>query len=283
MNSSRLSEPKRLTRDGRMKMDPVFIRGGDELVFTMQETPTQLSLMRLKLADGSVERLHPRADKSEIEPAFAANEQYYAFILNPGNLNLRLIIRDAAQKKEAIFEVGGGFNGVRRPALSPDGDRVLFSIPAYNGMQIAALNLKRLEQRYLTTPDVDKYLTTTGLNNWPVFSPDGKEVAFGSSRDGHYEIYVMKADGSDVRRLTRGPGMSVRPAWSPDGRRIAFTSNRDGQYEIYVVNRDGSSLRRLTNHPERDDYAAWHPDGKRLAVVSERSGRFDVYLVEVNP
>jgi TolB protein len=91
----------------------------------------------------------------------------------------------------------------------------------------------------------------------------------------------MKADGSDVRRLTSGPGMDMRPAWSPDGKRLAFTSNRDGNYEIYLVNADGSGLRRLTHNPERDDYPAWHPDGRHLAVVSERAGRFDLYLVEV--
>lgn len=280
MNSSR-TEARRLTQDGRLKMDPMFIRGGSELIYTVQESATQLSLMKLKLSDGSVERLHPQAERSEMDAAFSADGQYYAFIRNTGNLNVRLLIRDAAQKKETEFEPPGGFIAVRRPALSPDGNRVLFSLPAYNGQQIVLLELRGLERRNLKPEDINKYLTTTGLNNWPAYSPDGSDIVFGSSRGGSFEIYLMKADGSDVRRLTRSSAMNIRPSWSPDGKRLAFTSNRDGQYEIYVMNRDGANQRRLTNHPERDDYACWHPDGKSLAVVSERAGRTDLYLLEV--
>jgi TolB protein len=276
MNSSKL-----LTRDGRLKMEPVFVQGGAELVYTVQESPTQLSLMRLRLADGVHERLHPAAERSEMDAAFAADGQRYAFVGNTGNLNLRVFVRDNATKKEAEFEPTGGFNAVRRPSLSPDGSRLIFSVPALNGQQIVMLELGGLERRHWKMENIDKYLTNTAINKDPAFSPDGREIVFVSSRDGHFEIYAMKADGSDVRRLTRSTGMNLRPAWSPDGKRIAFTSNRDGQYEIYVMNRDGSGLRRVTNHPERDDYACWHPDGRRLVMVCERAGRFDLHLVEV--
>ena len=88
------AEPQRLTHDGRQKMDPVFLRGGEELVFTVLESSTQLSLMRLKLTDGSVERLHPQATTSEFEAAFAPDGQSYTFVRSQGNLNLKLIIRD---------------------------------------------------------------------------------------------------------------------------------------------------------------------------------------------
>ena len=116
-----------------------------------------------------------------------------------------------------------------------------------------------------------------GMNAWPAYSPDGRKIAFGSSRTGDFEIYVMNADGSDLHRLTRSPGLDVRPAWSPDGTRIAFTSNRDGNYEIYVMNADGSDPRNVTSHPARDDHPAWHPDG-RLLFVSDRDGGSDLYL-----
>ncbi len=279
MNSSN-REPQRLTRDGRLKSDPVFVRGGEELVYTVQESATQLSLMRLRLADGTVERFHPAAEQSEMEAAFAPDGQYYAFVRNVGNLNVRLLIRDSGQKKEMQIEPGGGFCSVHRATFAPDGSRVLFGMPALNGQQIAQVELRGLERRHLMKDDINTFLTNTGINNWPTYSPDGKEVAFGSSRDGSFEIYVMKADGSGVRRLTHTGRMNMRPAWSPDGQRLAFTSNRDGQYEIYVMHRDGSGVRRLTNHPERDDHACWHPDGRRLVIVSERGGRFDLYLHE---
>jgi TolB protein len=262
---------QRLTHDGRQKMDPVFVTGGSELVFTIQEHPTQLSIMRCRLADGSMARLHPQATTSEFEAAFSADGRYCAFVQNRANLSLKLVIRDTKEDKDAIFDPGGGFAGMHRPTVAPDNSRVAFSIPALGGQQIASVNLQGRDR---------KYLTQVGLNNWPAFSPDGKEIAFGSSRDGHFEIYLMDSAGNAVRRLTRSQAMNMRPAWSPDGRRLAFTSNRDGNYEIYVVNADGTGLARVTYHPDRDDYTAWHPDGKHLVTVSERGGQSDLYLLE---
>jgi TolB protein len=267
MNSS-----KRLTTDGRMKMDPVFIHGGEELVYTVQESATQMRLMRLRLADGTTERLHPQATTNEFEATFTADDRLCAFVQSRGNLSLKLIIRDTKQGRDATFDPGGGFAGMRRPSFAPDGSRLIFSIPANNGQQIHSVNADGQDR---------KPLTTNAFNSWPAYSPDGKRIAFGSNRDGDYDIYVMNADGSNVRRLTKSPGMDMRPAWSPDGEGLAFVSNRDGNYEIYVMRADGSNVRRVTNHPERDDYPTWHPDGKRLAIVSERGGKFDLYLVDL--
>ncbi len=264
--------PQRLTKDGKEVTAPVFVRGGSEVVYTVLESPTQMSLMRLNLADGSVEKLHPQAMTSEFEAAFSADGRYYAYVQSRGNLNLKLVIRDTVQGRDAVFDPGGGFAGMRRPAVAPDGSRIAFAIPSPAGQQIAVVNIQGKER---------KDLTQAGVNGSPAFSPDGKRIAFNTSRDGDFEIYVMNADGTDQRRLTRSPGLDIRPSWSPDGKRIAFTSNRDGNYEIYVMNADGSGQVRVTNNPERDDYPAWHPDGRRLVIVSERQGRTDLYLIDV--
>jgi TolB protein len=253
-------------------MDPVFVKGGEELIFTIQERPTQLSIMRLRLADGSIERLHPQATASEFEAAFSLDGRYYAFVQNRGNLSLKLVIRDTKENKNAEFDPGGGFAGMHRPTFAPDASRIVFSIPAQNGQQLASVNLRGQDRQYLTH---------AALNNWPTYSPDGREIAFGSSRDGNFEIYVLTVADGRLRRLTHSKAMNLRPAWSPDGRRLAFTSNRDGNYEIYLINADGTGLSRLTNHPDRDDYATWHPDGRRIAFVAERAGRSDIYLPDV--
>jgi TolB protein len=266
------SSEKRLTTDGRIKMDPCFVRDGSEVVFTVQEKPTQFCLMRLKLDDGSVERLHPSAETSEFEATFTGDGRFYAFVQSRGNLNLKLVIRDTKQNRDAVFDPGGGFVSLRRPSIAPDGSRVIFSLPGNNGQQIESVDSQGQER---------KALTHSALNSWPAYAPDGKRIAFASSSDGDFDIYVMNADGSNVQRLTKNPGLDMRPTWSPDGQKIAFTSNRDGNYEIYVINADGSALRRVTRNTERDDYAAWHPDGKWLVFVGERRGRSDLYLVEV--
>ena len=69
----------------------------------------------------------------------------------------------------------------------------------------------------------------------PIWSPDGRSIAFISKRDGNFEIYVMDADGNNQRRLTYNGADDEQPSWSPDGRSIAFHSIRDGNWAIYVM------------------------------------------------
>lgn len=264
-------EAQRLTSDGRVKADPVFVRGGNEIVYTVLESAVQQSLMRLPLPGGGPERLHPDAVTSEFEPAFTPDGRYYAFVQSRANLNLKLIIRDTRLGKDSLFDPGGGFASLRRPTLSPDGGRVVFSLPADNGQAIVSVNMEGKDRRTLTQG---------GLNTGPAFSPDGKQIVFASSRDGDYEIYTMSMEGGAPRRLTRSPGIDFRPAWSPDGKRIAFTSNRTGRYQIHIMRADGSDVSCLDEPSERDDYPAWHPDGHRLVVVSERAGKSDLYLLD---
>ena len=89
----------------------------------------------------------------------------------------------------------------------------------------------------------------------PVFSPDGKQIAFMSDRDGgKWHIYVMNADGSNVRRLTDGTHDST-PTWSPDGNWIAFASTRGGQFNIWMVDTHGGNLTQITK--TGGDHPSW--------------------------
>jgi Tol biopolymer transport system component len=98
----------------------------------------------------------------------------------------------------------------------------------------------------------------------PVWSPDGKWLAFESFRDGLRSIYRVFPDTLRVFpvAVTRD-GDSWCPTWSPDGQWIAFVSDRTGNPEIFVAHVTGRSVRQLTQEP-REDYApAWQPRGKR--------------------
>jgi len=99
-------------------------------------------------------------------------------------------------------------------------------------------------------------------------------IAFESDRDGSFQIYVMNADGTDQRRLTRNATGGMSPAWSPDGTRIAFhrpcsygNDRHDSAHEIFVMNADGSRQRNLTGTRSSSESPAWSPDGTRIAFV----------------
>ena len=120
----------------------------------------------------------------------------------------------------------------------------------------------------------------------PSWSPDGKQIAFVSDRDGHFvhhvtsEIYVMDTDGGNPQNLTNNPSDDRDPSWSPDGKQIAFSSNRDDRdghfiFEIYVMDADGGNPQNLTNNPQDDQYPSWSPDGKRIVFSARRDGHFE--------
>jgi TolB protein len=111
---------------------------------------------------------------------------------------------------------------------------------------------------------------------------DKRKIAFGSNRDGNYEIYVMDEDGAAPRRLTNNLGNDSHPTWSPDGTRIAFVSERDGSNGVYVMNADGTNLNRLAAVPLGASDPVWSPDGTRIAFVSWRAGfSSEVYVVNI--
>jgi Tol biopolymer transport system component len=111
-------------------------------------------------------------------------------------------------------------------------------------------------------------------------TPAGEEsIVFSSRRDGDFELYVIRPDGSGLRQLTRnqpGGGSDARdesPSWSPDGKRIAFLSNRDDSggsltsYELYIIDADGRNERRLTNDSLGEVRPTWTSDGRLLFGV----------------
>jgi Tol biopolymer transport system component len=129
---------------------------------------------------------------------------------------------------------------------SPDGRRIAFARPRTGPGPCCYASHSDI---YVMNADGSgtRKLTHNALQNAePAWSPDGRKIAFRSTRNGNRDIYVINADGSGKRNLTRNAAWDSRPSWSPDGRKIAFVSNRDGRLEAHVMNADGSGQRSLT-------------------------------------
>lgn len=257
-----------VSRDGRFKRDLVVLASGEELLCTVQESPSLLKLMKVHLADDTWTPLHPDATRSEFEPAIAKDGSLAVYVQNRGNLALALVFESLTNKEQFEIPPAGGFCGYSAPAITPDRRTIVYSFADGGRQRLIATTPKGTDRR----PLVD----TEGVNNWPDFSPDGKWLAFGSSREDDFEIYRLELATGKQERLTESPGLDVRPRYSPDGKRIAFVSRRDGNPEIYLLDLAPRSLSRLTDHPEVDDYPAWHPDGRSLFAIGERDGAYRI-------
>ncbi len=113
------------------------------------------------------------------------------------------------------------------------------------------------------------------------------QIAFASQRTGIPQIYLINADGSDLRPITNLPEGACQPSWSPDGTRLVFTSpcrhNTDSYREssLYFINADGSDLTPLNTAPGGDFDPVWSPDGKRIAFTSLRDGHKEIYVLDI--
>jgi len=117
----------------------------------------------------------------------------------------------------------------------------------------------------------------------PAVSPDGSQIAFASDRDGNWEIYIARADGSDEpQRLTYNTfAVDMAPLWSPDGKSLVFASIRKGNWDLFQFDVASGAESQLTNSPANDLFPSWSPDGKQIIYQSARSGNSQIYSVDV--
>jgi len=138
--------------------------------------------------------------------------------------------------------------------------------------EVYVMNADGTAQKRLTFEDA--------LDSRPVFSPDGKRIAFQSTRGGAMEVYLMNADGSHPVRLTHMTEQrlgAMRPTWSPDGKRIAFQTLVRNQ--LYAIDVDGTNLTRLTSDSTQGLWPAWSPDGRKIAFNTVVDGSQDIFIM----
>ncbi len=146
----------------------------------------------------------------------------------------------------------------------------------------------------------------------PVVSSDGKQIVFGSQREGNFDVYVMNADGTNLRRLTDRTGYNGGPWFSPDGKKIVWrawypeTEAEKAQWrdcmeknyilafplDLWVMDADGSNKRMILHNGATNFAPSWHPDGKRIIFASNKDDwhadikqyghNFELYLINID-
>lgn len=173
--------------------------------------------------------------------------------------------------------------------LSPDGQTIVFTSLRDGDLDIYTMRVDGSQVRRLTH--------TMGYDGGPFFSPDGKRIVYrafhpataadsadyrsllaqGLVRPTRMDLWVMNADGTGQRQVTRLPGASFAPYFHPDGRRIIFASNfkdpESRNFDLYLINLDGSGLEQVTTSSEFDAFPTFSPDGTRLVWASNRRGK----------
>ncbi len=162
------------------------------------------------------------------------------------------------------------------PRWSPDGLQLVFicRFSLTTAGEICRLNV--------ATRQVHQLTDNLNADGSPVWSPDGRLLAFVSDRERNYEIYIMDAESGETRRLTYDREVDIAPAWSPDGTQIAFTSARDGNFELYLINSDGTGTRRLTHTPQMERPPSWSADGRHLLYLSGSDTQTEVYVFDLH-
>jgi eukaryotic-like serine/threonine-protein kinase len=166
---------------------------------------------------------------------------------------------------------------VRQAAFSADGAKLAYS----KGREVAnAWSVPVLSDRPATWADARQVTSDHALIEFLDLSPDGQTLAVSSDRSGNLDLWLMPADGGEMRPITTDPTPDWAPKWSPDGKEIAFYSYRTGNRDVWVLPLDGSPARQLTRDPSADMMPRWTADGREIVFGSGRNPQqFGIWIV----
>ena len=195
------------------------------------------------------------------------------YTANPDGSDLRRLTSYGVYTAEAV--------------VSPDGRRIVFTSLKDGDLDIYTMNVDGTDVRRLTT--------TPGYDGGPWWSPDGTQIVSRAwhptdsalvtyrallgerlVRPNRMELWVMNADGSNQRQITRLGGANFGPSWTPDGTHLIFSSNykqpRSGTVDLYLIALDGTGVEPLTTNAAFDGFPMFSPDGRSLVWASNRHG-----------
>ncbi|MGH9970653.1 MAG: TolB family protein [Pyrinomonadaceae bacterium] len=227
----------------------------------------------------------PRPDFSK-GYVWAIYPTYDIFVARPNGSELKQLTNSPGYDAEAT--------------ISTNGKKIVFTSTRDGDLDIYTMDATGRNVRRLTGE--------LGYDGGPFFSADGRQIVYRAYhpqtekekadylsllnenliRPSTLELWVMNADGTNKRQITRNGKANFAPYFFPDGKRIIFASNMDDpkgrNFDLYKINVDGSGLERITHNDTFDGFPMFSPNGKRLVFASNRNakarGETNVFIAE---
>jgi len=156
--------------------------------------------------------------------------------------------------------------------ISPDGKSLAVSVIEAGSQNIWIIDVRGIRSRFTYGK---------GLDNHPIWSPDGRTIVFGSNRKGHLDLYRKAADLSGQEELLCEDNLDKAPTgWSADGKSVIYYGNNGGDSSVWMLPLTGNAKPIAVARTSPSMYQAQlSPDGKWLAYSSNESGRTEIYTV----
>jgi hypothetical protein len=176
-----------------------------------------------------------------------------------------------------LGRIGAVQNSIFFPEISPDGDWI--AVSARDG----ELNDRDIWLHSVKAGTKKQLVSAKGNDNFPIWSPDGKEILFTSSRSGNYEVYRKRVDGSEPERLVVQNASADYPrAWSPDGQKLIYTQAVKGRdLVLFRLAGEPASVRLFPDISAWQDGARISPDGGYVAYASNAAGLWEVHVASL--
>lgn len=230
--------------------------------------------IRIIDSDGAAEITVP-TDENGISPAWSPDGGTLVYSTF-GSVGSRLVLIDLATGRSRTLAAAQRNSQYITPVFTPDGKSIAYSRSGENGSDLFVMGL---------TGDAPRRITAgQGTENTnPTPSPDGQRFAFVSGRLGRPELYIVDADGTDVRVLTdydfSEKNFRSDPDWSPDGRFVAYQELLNDRFQIEVIRSAGGTPKPLTSEG-RNEQPSWSPDARHLVFTSTRTGVQQLWVMD---
>ncbi len=225
-----------------------------------------------------------------ISPAWSRDGKYIAYTAyvkkrvgkGPAKINPDMFVYEVENGKRWLVSYRDGLNSGAE--FLPNNSGILLTLSLGRTVDIYKMGLDGKNLVQITKGP------GTAMNVEPAISPDGKTIAFSSTRSGRPMIYTMNTSGGNIKRLTFAGHYNATPTWSADSKKIAFAGfDKDkNNFDTFVMDADGNNLIRLSSEKKsngkwsNNEDPAFSPDGRHVLFVSDRTGTKQLHIVNVD-